>query len=153
MKLEDWGQELKVLVDECSTHEEKTIYARIPDEQGQADAAAAWAKIDQVYGRGTMERFHGRPKEGVYQRLLQDRRVTNLLTPKDGQTYNAILVEEGQIKVDQATSLLGGFSQMKTRSRRTVKKWAKSFLRRSSRSEKGEQGGARGRRKEQGRRR
>lgn len=52
MKLSDWLEELKLLVDECST-QNQTIYARPPEEQNQPDAAAGWAKIDQVYGRGT----------------------------------------------------------------------------------------------------
>lgn len=127
MKLEEWAHELKMLVGECSTHEEKTIYARIPEDQNQPDAAAAWGKINQVYGTGTMERYHGRSGAHVFQTLVRDRRVTTLLTPTNGEPYSSILVSEGEIEVDKAKMLLGGFSKMKTRTRRTVKKWAKTF--------------------------
>jgi hypothetical protein len=48
--LEDWRKELKFLVDECST-QENTIYARPPVEDNMPDAAEAWQKIEQVYGR------------------------------------------------------------------------------------------------------
>jgi hypothetical protein len=48
MTLAEWGQELRILVDECSTHEEKTIYARPPDDQRQPDAAAAWGKYNAI---------------------------------------------------------------------------------------------------------
>jgi ABC-type glutathione transport system ATPase component len=48
MTLAEWGHELKILIDECSTHEEKTIYARPPDDQRQPDAAAAWGKYNAV---------------------------------------------------------------------------------------------------------
>jgi hypothetical protein len=48
MTLAEWGHELKILIDECSTHEEKTIYARPPDDQRQPDAAAAWGKYNTL---------------------------------------------------------------------------------------------------------
>jgi len=54
--LEDWRKELKALVDECST-QEKFIYARCPEEDSMPDAAQAWQKIEQVYGRGIMEQY------------------------------------------------------------------------------------------------
>jgi len=66
----EWSHELKLLVGECSTHEEKTIYARPPEEQRQSDAAAAWTKVNQVYGHGTMEKYHGKPMVSVYDRLV-----------------------------------------------------------------------------------
>lgn len=51
IRLEDWQKELRLLVEECST-QEKQVYARTPDADRQPDAAAAWQKIDQVYGKG-----------------------------------------------------------------------------------------------------
>ena len=66
----EWSHELKLLVGECSTHEEKTIYARPPEEQRQSDAAAAWTKINQVNGHGTMEKYHRKPMVSVYDRLV-----------------------------------------------------------------------------------
>jgi hypothetical protein len=39
-------KELKILVEECS-NQDKHVYARRPDANGQPVAAAAWAKIDQ----------------------------------------------------------------------------------------------------------
>jgi hypothetical protein len=50
--LEDWKKELKVLVEECST-QEKYIYA-IPPIDETSEAYAAWQKIEQVYGKGSM---------------------------------------------------------------------------------------------------
>lgn len=54
MKPKDWEAELRVLLDECST-QEKIMYQRRPAPQSSPDAIAAWDKIDQVYGRRTME--------------------------------------------------------------------------------------------------
>ena len=51
IRLEDWKKELRLLVDECST-QDKQVYALPPDADRQPDAAAAWQKIDQVYGKG-----------------------------------------------------------------------------------------------------
>lgn len=39
-------KELKILLEECS-NQEKYVYSRRPDANGQPVAAAAWAKIDQ----------------------------------------------------------------------------------------------------------
>lgn len=48
MSLSEWHTELKVLVEECSTHDDKKIYARTPDNKSQPEAAFAWSKINQV---------------------------------------------------------------------------------------------------------
>lgn len=127
--LQEWAAELKILIDECSTADEKTIYARRPEEERQPDAAAAWAKIDQVYGRGTMERFTTWRATQVYDRLINDTRVKKLLTPQQGSNkpHNAILIEEGEVNPEQAAMLLKGFSKIGTRLRRTKKKWAQKF--------------------------
>lgn len=127
--LTEWATELKILIDECSTAEEKTIYARRPEEERQPDAAAAWAKIDQVYGRGTMERFTKWSAAQVYDRLINDQRVKNLLrTPEEStKPYHAVLVQEGEVNPEQAEMLLKGFSKIGSRLRRTKKKWAQKF--------------------------
>jgi hypothetical protein len=129
IKLADWEKELKVLVDECST-QEKTIYARPPEAERQADAAAAWQKINQVYGRGAMEQYYGRPSHQCFQRLINDRRVQNLLTASDpSKDFNSIVVEEGQVVPgsDAARELLKPFGSMKGKTKRSKKRWAQSF--------------------------
>jgi hypothetical protein len=130
LKLDEWLKELQVLVDECST-QEKTIYARVPDDAAQPAAAAAWQKINQVYGQGTLERYHGEPSTRVLNRLSNDRRVTNLLTPKQGSEnpYNSIVVQEGEVEPGSAyaKSLLSSFRQMSTRVRGSKKRWAHKF--------------------------
>jgi hypothetical protein len=97
--------ELKLLVDECST-QEKIIYTRCPEEDKQPDSAAAWAKIDQVYGRGTMANFSGRSTTNVFQQLSTSTRVVNLLTPdaNSQDPYNAVYIKEGLIDLADAAS-------------------------------------------------
>ena len=127
--LDEWAAELKILIDECSTVEEKTIYARKPEEERQPDAAAAWAKINEVYGRGTMERYTTHSAQAVYNRLMNDLRVKNLLTPQEGsiKPHNSIIVQEGKVEPEKAALLLQGFSKIGTRLRRAKKKWAQAF--------------------------
>ena len=55
--LQEWVTELKILMEECSTHESKTIYAVPPDGERQPDAAAAWAKINSVYAMDSAARL------------------------------------------------------------------------------------------------
>jgi hypothetical protein len=130
MKLVDWTTELKLLVDECST-QTKQIYAIPPLEQNQPDAAAAWAKIDQVYGRGTMLNYSGRSTPTVFGLLSTNSRVVKLLTPKPTSTdpYNAIYVEEGMIDTSAPSTknILCDYSKMTLRTRRNLKRWAKAF--------------------------
>lgn len=123
--LQEWRDELKILVDECST-QEKSIYARPPMESAP-EAAAAWAKINSVYGRNTMEQYHGLRTERVFQILSGNSRVHRLLTPTHaGKTYNSVLVEEGQIDNSEAKVLLKG-TNVPGRLRRKKKTWAKAF--------------------------
>jgi hypothetical protein len=126
MKPKDWEAELRVLVDECSTHE-KIVYQRRPDPQTSPDASAAWEKIDQVYGKGTMDGYRKEPSDIVLRQLLRDRRVTSILAPSEGEEYNSIIIEEGSIDADKASLLVGGFEGRSQRIRRSVKKWAKDF--------------------------
>lgn len=126
ISMKDWLDELKVLLDECSTNDTKTVYARPPEDQRQPDAAAAWAKINQVYGRGTMEAYTGKAKSYVWDRLSRNQRVVRLLTTENGDA-NTILVEEGRVDADQAQLLLGQLSTLKGKLRRLQKKWAKDF--------------------------
>jgi hypothetical protein len=128
MRKEDWDKELKVLVDECST-QEKTVLALPPEEQRAPNAAAAWQKINQVYGRGTMERFHRTNSSDVFRILSQNRRVVDLLTAPPDAPYNVIEVQEGEVTPgsDQAKALAQPFDQIPTRVRRSKKRWAQSF--------------------------
>lgn len=120
---------LKVLVDECST-QEKNIYARPPIEDNQPDAAQAWQKIEQVYGRRSMEQYCGKSTDFVFHQLANNMRVKNLLrgtTP--GQDHNTIVVEVGEATPgsEDAKELLKGWGQMKSRTKRDKKKWAQDF--------------------------
>ncbi|KAL3795128.1 hypothetical protein HJC23_007356 [Cyclotella cryptica] len=127
--LEDWRKELKVLIDECST-QENTIYARPPLEENMPDAAAAWQKIEQVYGKKSMEKFHGKPSEHVYKVLSNDARVRKLLTPSGvSREHNSIYVNVGETTVgsEVVTELLKPFARMKGRVRSMRKKWAQDF--------------------------
>jgi hypothetical protein len=130
MTLQEWQTELKILVDECSTHE-KTVYALEPDPQSAAEAAAAWTKIDQVYGKGTMRRFVRQSSATVFRYLANDFRVRRLLTaqPDSGKQYNVISVSEGSVipGSDEAMRFLANHKDMNRKSRRTRNKWAKDF--------------------------
>jgi len=126
MSLHDWLEELRVNLDECCTQETQTVYARAPEEQHMPVAAAAWAKINQVYGRGTMETFVGKKKAFVWDRLAQNHRVKQLLTGENGKA-NTIVVEEGKVGPTDAKLLLGQLSALKGKLCRSQKKWAKGF--------------------------
>jgi len=129
MKLEDWTTELKFLVDECSTLE-NTICTSCPEEENRPDAAVAWAKINQVYGKGTMASFSKESTSSVFHQLSTNTRVVNLLTPKPNsmEPYNAIYIEEGLIDLsDAAETVLCEYDKMGLRTRRNLKRWAKSF--------------------------
>jgi hypothetical protein len=128
--LEEWRAELQILVEECCT-QENTVYVREPDPQTAAEAAAAWAKIDQVYGRGTMYRYRGKKSTYLYDKLSGDFRIVGLLRPKLGTTYpyNTIAVEEGAAIPGSvvAQQLVSSYKNMSTRLQRKKKKWAQSF--------------------------
>lgn len=129
IKLEDWEKELKVLVEECST-QEKTIYALLPREDNQLNAAAAWQKIDQVYGKGTMAKYHGYQTNVVFNTLRNNSRVKKLLTATNPtRDYNSIFVEVGEVAPgsEEAEELLKPFEQMKGQTKRKKKKWAQQF--------------------------
>ena len=130
--LEDWRKELKTLVDEVST-QEKTIYALVPEESAAPDAAAAWQKIEQVYGKGSMSQFHKASTQIVFNRLANDLRIKNLLTSTvDGQAYNSVVIEVGEVVPgsDEAKELLKGHAQMNRSAKGKKKKWAQEFRKR-----------------------
>ena len=129
--LEDWRKELKTLIDECTT-QENIVYALVPQEDQAPDAAAAWQKIEQVYGKGVMEPFRRdrASADAVYNRLANDMRVKKLLTSSiPGQAYNSIIIEVGDVVPgsDEAKELMKGFGQMKSRVKGKKKKWAQEF--------------------------
>jgi len=85
--------------------------------------------LQQVYGHGTMERYHGYDHTRVLEILQNNSRVRNLLT---GNTTNSavrhiIHIEEGKIDQDQAAKLLKGFEGMGRKLRNASKKLAKNF--------------------------
>ena len=90
--------ELRVLVAEVCTHE-GVLYARKPDADHAETQFAAWEKIEQVYGKGRLERFNkGARREYILQILSEDRRVTDLLTPQTpGEEFNCHHIEEGSV--------------------------------------------------------
>jgi GTP-binding protein EngB required for normal cell division len=127
--LADWQKELKVLVDECST-QENTIYQLPPKADVQPDAAAAWQKIEQVYGKGYMDMFAGRPTAHVFNTLANDLQVKKLLTSTEpGKEYNSIVVNVGEVAPgsDDVKELLKPFHEMKGKTRSTRKKYATDF--------------------------
>lgn len=126
---DDWLKELKILVEECSTAE-KTVYIRVPEEDRAPTAAAAWQKIEQVYGKGYMEKFHKLPTHVAFHRLASNSRVKTLLTATNpGNEYNSLFVNIGEVAPgsDEAKELLKPFDQMKARTKRMKKQWAQDF--------------------------
>lgn len=99
--------------------------------QTAAEAAAAWTKIDQVYGKGTMSRFVRQQSTTVFHRLANDFRVKRLLTaqPHSGKQYNVISVSEGLVVPgsNEAKGFLANHQDMNRKARRTRNKWAKDF--------------------------
>jgi hypothetical protein len=132
IKLEDWGKELEVLVQECCTHDSKTVYARPPMADSQPDAAAAWSKLNQVYGQGTMETYHGKAQNFVHTKLWNDLRVRELLTPNNGLDHNTVLVEVGSINPcsQLAKEMLLPFSKQSRKTRQTKTRFATEFRKR-----------------------
>lgn len=127
--LDDWRKELKVLVDECST-QEKTIYAVPPKEDNMPDAYAAWQKIEQVYGKKSMERFHGMQSAHVFNVLANDLRVKKLLTSTEhGRENNSIKVHVGETSPgsEEVKELLKPYILMKGKAKSAKKEWAKEF--------------------------
>uniref|UniRef100_A0A7S4QET7 Dynamin N-terminal domain-containing protein n=1 Tax=Ditylum brightwellii TaxID=49249 RepID=A0A7S4QET7_9STRA len=138
ISLEEWKSELKVLLDECSTqentiYEEKTIRGprRKLDPQTAAVVTAAWAKIDQVYGKGKMARFSKKSSADVFDQLANDSRVKKLLTPDKSLNlqYNIISVCEGHVvpASKNAKLLTSSVQDMNACLRRSKKRWAYGF--------------------------
>uniref|UniRef100_A0A7S1BLA9 Uncharacterized protein n=1 Tax=Corethron hystrix TaxID=216773 RepID=A0A7S1BLA9_9STRA len=91
---------------------------------------AAWAKIDQVYGRGTVIKHRGKKSQNLYDLLAGDLRLKNLLCPqKSNQPHTIIHVCAGKVipGSDESRALLGPVHTMHVRLRRRKGKWAKSF--------------------------
>ena len=127
--LEDWRKELKVLVEECST-QDKTVYARPPQPDAMPDAAAAWQKIEQVYGNKSMERFCEMETERVFHILANDMQVKKLLTSTEPEKENnSIYVNIGEVTPGsvEAKDLLKPFSKMNRKAKTAKKKWATEF--------------------------
>jgi hypothetical protein len=99
LTLAEWGHELRILIDECSTHEEKTIYARPPDDQRQPDAAAAWGK----FKKSNRQRDPKRPRanlavSSMYQ--LIDQSISNhSLTPTFARSNLNIKKRQSKFRV------------------------------------------------------
>ncbi|CAB9497382.1 nuclear GTPase, germinal center associated [Seminavis robusta] len=129
--LQEWLAELKMLLEACCTtsedSEQDRVYPKKPDE---SEASAAWEKINEVYGRGTMENLAGNPKEQVWDRLSKDGRIVSLLKPQDGQLANTVVVEEGSVDANKAKILVDHLPDLKGALKREKKKWAKGFRKR-----------------------
>jgi len=130
MSHNEWMTELRILVDECCT-QEKRVYQRQPDPKDFPEAAAAWTKIDEVYGKGAMISHEGKSSTRVYKELSNNRRLFQLLSPTDGSAhpYNIISVQEGKVisASNTAEYLLGSYQNMNTRMKRSKKDWAEKF--------------------------
>ena len=130
IELEEWRHELKILVEESSTGQNQ-IFEKAPNEQSKSTAAEAWEKINQVYGKGTLEELGGSFTDSAFLTLANDERIIQLLTPTQGSSKlcNSILVEEGEVQSGSAESkaLLSGFHAMNESMRCLKLKWAKSF--------------------------
>ena len=129
ISLQEWHDELQGLLDECCISSQEatrqgTISSRAPEGP---DAAAAWSKINQVYGHGTMESVAGQPKALVWERLSQDPRLIELLTGKNENQANTIELEAGQVDAIKAKPLLEPMPDLKGQLKRDKAKWAKEF--------------------------
>jgi Dynamin family len=132
ISLREWHDELQLLLDECSfvcnnkgsSAWQEVIYSRAPEA---VEAAAAWSKINQVYGHGMMESFAGQPKASVWEQLRQDPRLVELLTGTDEKQANTIVVEEGMVDATKAKVLLDNLPTLTGRLKRDKNKWARQF--------------------------
>jgi hypothetical protein len=130
MTIDEWGEELKHKLQEITNFDTNQIMDRVPDEQREPEAAAAWGSIDQVYGKGTVQAFMGQDAEQVGKRLMRDRRVRNLLTPLPNVPYNIVRVSEGEVNASDAGLLLGttvGRFQGSPLLMTSKEQWAKAF--------------------------
>jgi hypothetical protein len=139
MALDEWHWELEILLDECCRPHEAgklaTIFTVPPDKQRPSceSALAAWAKIEQVYGRGSMNAHLGKYRSDVWNVLALDSRVVTLLAGGDNNSSGSekahtIIVEEGTVGFEQAT-LLGShlLSMLDGDLRRLQRQWANAF--------------------------
>ena len=104
MSLKEWLEELKLLLDVCCEEETETVFEHPPNGRGQAEVAAAWEKIDVVYGRGTMESHAGVPKSEAWDKLSKDERIVTLLGD-DNDEAKTMWVKEGCVNAKQARLL------------------------------------------------
>jgi len=129
ISLQDWVDELELLIDDCCSQDAPTISRRRKEEN--EDSAAAWSKIDSVYGRGTMKSYDGQNKDFVFKALSEDERVVQLLRAADGQQHNVVEVTEGHVQAAEAQLLLQLIADPKAASdkklARQKKRWAESF--------------------------
>jgi ABC-type phosphate transport system auxiliary subunit len=127
MKLQDWHSELQVLIDEVCTQENQVL-ARPPPETDEG-RYGAWTKIEQVYGKGALDRWKGHSKASVTAFFERDQRVMQLLSPRESEQEFAVRhVSEGSVKScsKQARSLAKG--KLRDRStREQVRQWARAF--------------------------
>jgi len=130
ISFKEWKEELLFSVEQCSTHESKRIFIRTPDEEQKPDAAAAWCKINQVYGHGTLEQYHGQPQESLYQALIENYpHIAELLSPTEpGQTYRTITVQEGRLtSIEQVEEMAAEWVQRDETLRWLQRQWAEAF--------------------------
>ena len=124
MKKDDWLNELKTLISECCNND-GFLYSRKPDENSAEMAHAAWEKIEQVYGRGSLDRHTGDSEQTVLNRLSTHRIITELLTPDEGKEFKVVTVREGAVEYQTAQKLLS--QQLDSHLREEKKNWAQTF--------------------------
>ncbi len=110
-------------------------YALVPQEDKAPSAAAAWQKIEQVYGKGFMRRFHKLPTQVAFAQLANNARVQTLLTAKTpGKEYNSVNVSIGEVTPgsEEARELLKPFDKMKAVQSATRSNGRKTFARKST---------------------
>ena len=88
-------------------------------------AHAAWEKIEQVYGRGSLDRYTRDSEQIVLNRLSNHRIITELLTPDEGNEFKVITVQEGPVDYQTAQKLLS--QQLDSHLREEKKNWAQTF--------------------------
>jgi Dynamin family len=105
ISLSEWNEELKILIGDCSSEHDGNISLRRREES--EDCAAAWSKIDAVYGLGTMKSFDGKAKQEAFGYLSNEKRVMELLTPTNGEhEHRSIEISEGKINATEAKAFL-----------------------------------------------
>jgi len=127
--LEEWRTELKVLVAEICTQATRTLLVVPPQANQAPDAHAAWCKIEQVYGFGRIGRFDkSASQQHVYNKLANDRRVVELLTPTNpGVAFNSHKVYEGDIVPGSSEAINLANGKEGGRLRKKKKKLGKLF--------------------------